>query len=165
MPITNLTPFSTLKRGEVFIETGCAGGDGIRAALGVGFKSVISIELDHVCVELARVRFAAAPVTILHGDSVRILPQVLAELEEPATIWLDAHPKGGSPVLVELRLLAMSHIRCHTILIDDRRLMHGEWRDVTEGAVRQALLEVNPQYTISTVGGYIPDDIIVAQAL
>lgn len=162
MPITKET-LAPLKKGRVFVETGCLEGAGIQAALDVGFSSIISIELDLRNVWRAQNRFQHKPVTILHGDSVAVLPSVLNELDEPCTFWLDAHSDYFSPVLTELRLIADRGIKNHTILIDDRRLMYGTWSNMTEDAVRSALLAINPDYVITLVDGYEPNDIIVAQ--
>lgn len=169
MPIS---PFvlKDLKLGRVFVETGCYEGAGIAAALAAGFEEVVSIELDSSSALRASALFAGKPVTVLHGDTVKLLPGVLAGLTEPATFWLDAHPVGWSPVIGELVAMADTPIRNHTILIDDRRLMHGPqypagWVTPSEEEVCRALLKINPAYKISFVNGFIPDDIIVAQVL
>ncbi len=161
MPIT-VAVLKGLKRGSLFVETGCEIGEGIAAALEAGFEKVISIELDEFNALHAQLRFGRQPVTVIRGDTVDMLPKVLAELKEPATFWLDAHGTF-SPVLEELQHIAASGIKEHTILIDDRRLMAHPWP--TEEKVREALLQVNPLYAISYANGFVPDDIIVAQAL
>lgn len=166
MPISSAV-LKKLKRGCVFIETGTYEGDGIATALDVGFEKVISIELDADSVRRARARFVGKPVTILYGDTAKLLPDVLADLCEPATFWLDAHPVGWSPVMAELAAMAVANIREHTILVDDRRLMtmfHPDgWFTPSEKAVLEALLQINPAYEISFVDGFVPDDIIVAR--
>jgi hypothetical protein len=169
MPIS---PFvlKDLKLGRVFVETGCYEGAGIAAALAAGFEKVISIELDRRSASRASALFAEKPVSVLHGDTVKLLPAVLETLTEPATFWLDAHPVGWSPVIGELNAMAISAIKNHTILIDDRRLMHGPqypdgWITPSEEEVCRALMHINPAYKISFAHGHIPDDIIVAQIL
>lgn len=160
-----------LKRGNTFIETGCDLGDGIAAALGAGFEKIISIEINPGSVAHAEKRFAGrSEVTILQGDTIKVLPGVVAELREPVTFWLDAHPATWSPVLQELAVIAASAIKEHTILIDDRRMMIGPGHSLCfftplEHEVHEALLRLNPKYHITYADGFIPNDIIVARAL
>lgn len=153
------------KAGEWFIETGCDAGEGIQAALDAGFEAVLSIELDMGKVTVARSRFAKEhrPVTILHGDTSLMLPIVLAEVSQRSTFWLDGHSDKHSPVLEELAAFCAHPIKDHTILIDDRRLMHGHWGAVMENRVRAAILAINPGYVISLDHGIVANDIIVAK--
>lgn len=158
-----------LKRGRIFIETGCLHGEGIAAALAAGFEKIVSIEIDRVNVLYAQNRFQRKPVVIICGDTVEVLPGVLSGLTETATFWLDAHPPTSSPVIAELAAIAATDIKNHTILIDDRRLMQdpslpGSFTTPLESEVRAALLQINPAYKISFADGYVPNDIIVAQA-
>jgi hypothetical protein len=163
LPITSET-LQRHKTGPWFIETGCENGNGVQAALDAGFDAVVSIEVKHKSVEHAKKRFAGLPVTIMLGSSPLLLPQVLREVKQPVTFWLDAHPENWSPVLQELAAFRDHPIKTHTILIDDRRLMHGAWKEITEDKVRAALLAVNPEYIISLDYGVTDDDIIVATA-
>lgn len=164
MPITA----ETLKRhktGPWFIETGCEDGNGIQAALDAGFDAVLSLELNLSSVNRVRKRFAneRRPVTIVHGDSAMLLPGVLEQIKQPVTFWLDAHPENWSPVLMELAAFRAHPIKTHTILIDDRRLMQGAWKEITEDKVRAALLAINPNYVLSLDLGVVKDDVVVAK--
>lgn len=163
MPISAET-LKRYKKGSVFVETGCDRGEGIAAALEAGFETIISIELSLASVENARNRFRGQPVTVLWGGSAQTLTAVLNDLDEPATFWLDAHPDDSSPIIAELAVFAQYPLNTHTILVDDRRLMHGAWNNVREDDVRAALLRVNPLYKISTAPGIVADDVIVAEA-
>jgi len=164
MPITADT-LRKHKTGPWFIETGCEHGNGIQAALDAGFSAVLSIELSQSSVKRAQERFLGKPVTIVCGSSAILLPESLKDINFPVTFWLDAHPENWSPVLLELDALRRHHIRTHTILIDDRRLMHGAWKEITEDKVRAALLAVNPDYEITLDYGVQEDDIIVAKVV
>lgn len=164
MPITAET-FKKFKKGNVCIETGCLYGDGIQAALDAGFEHVISIELSSECVKRARRRFHDRPVTIIEGDTLQRLPAVLTMIEEPLTLWLDAHPEDSSPILSELALIEQHSVKRHTLLIDDRRMMGKEWGSVTEELVYDAIRKINEQYVITLADGFVPDDIVVAQVL
>jgi hypothetical protein len=89
---------------------------------------------------------------------------LLTSIFEPVVFWLDAHPTCSSPILDELAVIAQHPIKTHTILIDDRRLMQGWWRNVHEIQVLHALKAINPAYKIRYIDGHEPDDIIVAEA-
>jgi hypothetical protein len=164
MPITaeTLKQFDTSR---AFIETGLDRGDGVRAALAAGFRRIVSIELSQDSVDVCEEAFVGKPVTLLQGDTVVQLKALLTSLFEPAVFWLDAHPNDSSPILEELAALKNHHIKTHTILIDDRRLMQGDtWKNVHEIQVLQALKDINPNYKIWYVDGHVPEDIIVAVA-
>lgn len=117
---------------HVFVETGTFRGDMVEA-MRTHCTRIISIELDPARFEAASARFAGCTnVTILHGDSGKVLSDVVAELTEPALFWLDGHYSGpgtargeaDTPILAEL-----SHVldaaAGHTILVDDARLFDG----------------------------------------
>jgi hypothetical protein len=119
---------------EVFVETGTYLGDTTSALKG-DFSRIVSIELSDALYERARRRFAGTEhVTIMHGDSGKILPQVVAGLAEPALFWLDGHYSAGitargekeTPVFEELEAVLDSPVaKSHVILIDDVRLFNG----------------------------------------
>jgi hypothetical protein len=104
------------------------------------------------------------------GDSKKVLPELLSKIDEPVTIFLDAHYSGGStafgeeevPLLYELEILKK---RKHNdiIIIDDCRLlgktgqcgcgpnhpvyptMTYDWTNITEDKIKSLLKE---EYTI-----------------
>ena len=77
------------------IETGTYLGDTVEATKGA-FDRVWSVEIDSGLYEAAVRRFAAdIHVTIIHGDSARILPGILAQEVGPRVFWLDGHFSGG----------------------------------------------------------------------
>lgn len=114
---------------RVFIETGTAGGDTPAALMG-DFERLYTIEVGRGVYEAARKRFAGTNVTCLCGDSGQRLGNVLAEVDEPALLWLDGHYCGGdraekdTPILEELATIFATGVR-HVILIDDARLFEG----------------------------------------
>jgi len=163
MPVTTETP-KKFKRGSLYLETGFEYGHSAQAALDAGFEDVISIEMSTLYVLDGKKRFHGRPVIIHLSDSVNGLRRVLPTVLEPATIYLDAHPNTSSPILDELAVIKEYGIKDHTILVDDRRLMHGIWNNVVEEQVHAALLAINPSYEILLVEGHVPEDIIVARA-
>lgn len=149
-----------------FVETGAGTGHGIKTALAVGFERIVSIEFDPDIHGKIERKFASEPkVEVLHGDSAKLLPEVLATINEPATIWLDAHGKTGDttpdlsmkPLLAELDAIAAHPIKTHTILIDDWDLVVREKvaPHLTEESVREKLAAINPDYKLSRVDGWI----------
>ena len=98
------------------------------------FRHVYSIELDEDLHRRAAQRFAACKdVAILQGDSGQVLPQLLANIAEPALFWLDGHysaditAKGEkeTPIMKELGNISRHPVKQHVILIDDARCFDG----------------------------------------
>lgn len=152
----------------VLVETGTWHGDGVQAALEAGFGHVYSIELSYELFARACDRFADNPrVTLLHGQSDERLPEVLNQLDGPATFWLDAHYSSGDtahgttfcPILDELDLIAHHPVKTHTLLIDDLRLFgpDGEFGVAIEQVV-DGVRAINYGYRVTFDG-----DVVVAE--
>jgi hypothetical protein len=118
---------------EVFIETGTYLGHTVEAVAPLVSRA-ISIEIDKDLADKARHRLAASKnVTILHGDSAKILPDLVRDLDRPAVFWLDGHYSSGvtggdpdePPILRELDCVLSQQDQEHVILIDDARLFTG----------------------------------------
>jgi hypothetical protein len=112
---------------RVLVETGTYKADTVRALRGQ-FHEIHSIEIDERLYANAQRRCRRQPNARLHlGNSAEILPQIMAELREPALFWLDAHYSGrstggigGHPLLDELdTCLRVS--AGHVVLVDDVR--------------------------------------------
>ncbi len=111
------------------VETGTYLGDTIEATR-AAFERVWSIELDDSLFEAATRRFNTAEnVTIIHGDSARLLPEVLAKVNGPTLFWLDGHFSGGmtargdtdTPIGAELQAVLARPGMDDVVLIDDAR--------------------------------------------
>lgn len=129
-----LKAYAEVYRTPVLVETGTYLGDMIQATRGQ-FETVFSIELDPTLQRRAAAMWARDPaVHILLGDSVMVLPAVLAQLDGNALFWLDAHFSGGltagsgrpAPVLEEVRLILQRDSPGDVILIDDARCLIGD---------------------------------------
>ena len=121
---------------HVAIETGTFLGD-TTAFLAERCDRVTTIELDPGLAARARERFShRVGVTVLEGDSGKLLEGVLADVEEPALFWLDGHFSGmhegvqtargetDTPLRSELEtIVAWPHAPASTILIDDARML------------------------------------------
>ncbi|BCL16663.1 hypothetical protein GCM10017556_44020 [Micromonospora sagamiensis] len=151
---------------QVFIETGTFHGESLEYAARLPFDRIHSIELSPQLHRAAADRFAYDNrITVHHGDSARVLPEVLAGLHEPALIWLDAHycfldsARGpvDCPLLEEVEAI-VAHERAagleHIVLIDDYHIFgtspsspwlvgdditfvpEADWSDITPERVR-----------------------------
>lgn len=116
---------------KVFVETGSCFGRSIEIALKLGYTDIRSVEAAkdryEACVEL----FKGNPaVRLWHGESVATLPEMIADLTQPAVFFLDAHPSGEGSfgdktgcqtdiLKAELQIIAAHPVKEHVILIDD----------------------------------------------
>jgi len=119
---------------KVFIESGTYLGDMVYAVRGV-FEKIYSIELSEKLYERTKAKFLKySHISILHGDSAKVIAEVLDQIKEPCLFWLDGHYSGGitvkgeldTPISQELKHIFNHPIKDHVILIDDARLFTGE---------------------------------------
>lgn len=125
---------------DKFIETGTSTGD-TTAALYSFFKQLFTIELHYDTYLQAVMRFIDDPkVTVIQGDSDKVLQRLLRHTEGPFVFWLDAHENGlgtghagPCPVMHELKHIMYSPAQ-HIILIDDARYFGVEpgWPTIEE---------------------------------
>lgn len=114
---------------NTWIETGSCFGRSITEAVELGFSDIRSVEAKPEryaeCVKL----FSGNPgVKLWLGESVKMLPEMLAGVNHPALFWLDAHPSGEDSynignqsqiLMLELAMISNHPISGHVILIDD----------------------------------------------
>lgn len=143
---------------EALVETGTFKGDMV-AAMMDDFSALYSIELANHFFEQAAQRFCdKQKVTILQGDSGRVLEELVPKLEGPTLFWLDGHYSSGNtargdkdtPVMEELgHIFAREDLRC-AILIDDARCFTGESDQEypTLDEVRAFVAERRPDWTV-----------------
>lgn len=112
---------------RVFIETGTADG-GTPLALHGLFDRVYTIELSDVLYKKFSPQLSKVKnIVPLLGDSMKLLPDILAEVNRSCVFWLDGHFCGGArgekdtPVADELESIFATGIP-HCILVDDARL-------------------------------------------
>jgi len=120
---------------EIFIETGTYLGNGIKWALNRGYKKIYSIELINPYYNDAKNKFQENnEVIIINGNSTRVLPELIKNINKPITFWLDAHymkrdpiqqiiPEElrKTPIIDELKAIRGHHLKNHIIMIDDIR--------------------------------------------
>lgn len=143
-----------------YIETGTYLGDGIKCVIN-NYDTIHSIELSEKWYEHNVEQFKNNKnVKMYLGDSKTILHELLKNINEPVTIYLDAHYSGGTtafgdeetPLLHELNILKNREYN-DIIIIDDCRLlgksgicgcepnhpvypsMNFDWTDITENKI------------------------------
>ena len=118
---------------NILVETGTYLGEMV-AAQRKNFNTIYSIELGVALYKKAKAKFKNNKnVIILQGDSGKVLPHVLSEINEPAIFWLDGHYSAGitakgdkeCPIFEELDAIFHSRKFNHIILIDDARCFTG----------------------------------------
>ena len=148
---------------RVFVETGTYLGDMVFATKDI-FERIYSIELSNELCEQARKRFSKDKhISILLGDSGKVLPQVLSDVHEPCLFWLDAHYSEGitargekeTPILDEIGCVLSHPMEDHIILIDDARLFTGNNDYPTLNELRELVADKFHHYIF-----VVEDDII-----
>jgi hypothetical protein len=117
---------------RALVETGTYYGEMV-AAMRRHVERIYSIELDPTLARRAAGKFARWPhITILEGDSARLLPELLAAITEPTLFWLDAGYYGWAGfsgetgrLAAELDAILRHPVRGHVVLIDDARGLDG----------------------------------------
>ena len=139
----------------VFIETGTYMGDGVREALKCGFSEIYSIEIDPNRYLNCKKMFSENKnVTIILGDSGKVLPELLKKINKKITFWMDAHYCGDGaligdkwcPLKEEFNAIKNHSIKEHTLLVDDWRCMNNthidySWKDQQKKKYNQNTLE------------------------
>ncbi len=170
MPLTNEI-LEKYGRGTTFIETGTHKGHGVETALEVGFEKVISIEISNDWINTAKSRpvisraIDKGKVQIIKGNSAKKLWEVLRNIKEPSTLWLDAHTRSQSVIIKELKSIIQERHSQHTILIDDVDVMgnsnHRWGYNVRIKRIEKMLRRINSDYNIFYVSGERYRDILV----
>lgn len=180
---TNL--FKSFNKNKIFIETGSMLGNGIQQALDAGYEKIISIEYSEYHANFCTNRFAWSPkVKIVNGDSSKILYDVIKNIDEPITFWLDAHYSGcgdysnfvatacgtnESSLMEELEQIKQHRLNTHTILIDDIRCWVKNTKTLPEVPnliqfdktdLENMLKNINPNYSIEYYDGWVQNDIM-----
>jgi len=139
---------------DTLIETGTYLGRMVSATRDT-FKEIFSIELDNELFKRAKKKFAKYPhIHIIHGDSEKMLPEMLSSINKPCLFWLDAHYSGGvtakgdieTPIAKELETIFKSPDRNHVILIDDAEDFVGKNDYPTIEWLKRYVLKYRPDW-------------------
>lgn len=173
-PLSDLTGYKL--DSAIFIESGSLYGDTIQRALDCGYNTVYSIEIDDGLYKLVKGRFDEqiknGKVKLYHGSTIDVLPNILKDIDEPVTFWLDAHLHNGdygvvhnAPVVEELSIISEHHVKSHLVMVDDMRIIRNtSWgRGNMEQTVLEKVKKINPDYDISYCNGINVNDVLVAK--
>lgn len=160
----------------IFVETGTFRGAGVEKALTTGFTKVISIEVkkefyDNCCRKFSN-EIKEGRVELIFGDSQYALAEVIRKLDRAATFWLDAHIHAGGkgekecPLYEEIESISQHHLKSHSILIDDLRIIKkpNAWggHNLTVEDLIEKIKLINPNYNIVFEDGVIENDVLAA---
>jgi hypothetical protein len=161
-------------KNDYFVETGTYQGDTLDIVINNGFKNIYSIELSDVFYYNCIKKFLKNQnVKLFKGNSRYDLHKIISNINSPITFWLDGHWSGVldvgcdkdilCPVIYELEQIRHHHIKTHTIMVDDIRLMDGNHFEVTKDQIEKKILEINPNYKIKYYNDdYAVNDVLVA---
>jgi len=168
---------------KIFIETGTYKGHTSRLASEFGYNKVYTIELQERLYNESLVNLddliKSNKVEALLGDSANILPDIFKNINEEATILLDAHIDGGNfisgttpnirqcPLYDELNIIKNHHINTHTIIVDDVRILGevGWGKEVVLDKIIEMIKTINKDYHIYYDDGEIPNDVLIAKII
>ncbi len=155
--------YASKYRVRIFIETGTYMGNMVFAVKNT-FDKIYSIELKEELYEKAKNRFLNNNhISILQGDSSKVLPEIIDHIKEPCLFWLDGHYSEGitakdekeTPILSELQHILNHSVKDHVILIDDARCFTGQNDYPTIEFMQDLIRSRFPDYVFE-----IKDDII-----
>jgi hypothetical protein len=165
---------------RILIETGSYRGDAIQAALDAGFSEVRSIDIDPENTKFCKYRFdliprpdqKPAPLKLWTGDSAVMLWDMIKDINEPITFWLDAHsqlfedePPSAHPfpLIMELDQIERHPIRTHTIIIDDILMMtHPDVTGWTKDGIEFLIWRINNAYKFKYVANPVKNNLLIA---
>jgi len=141
---------------EILVETGTYKGAMVEAQK-KRFRKIFSVELGVDLFNKAVKRFYNDKnVTIVQGDSGKVLPKILSEINEPALFWLDGHYSAGitskgekeCPIFEELDAIFSNKKFNHIILIDDARCFIGQGDYPAIAQLTEYIKSKNEKYQI-----------------
>jgi len=121
----------------VYLETGFFNGESALNAIDLGFKKVISIEINEDYVAKGRLKFhkhiSSGKLEIHLGDSKKILEKILKQYDDIKCIFLDAHTQSddlmiSAPLEEELRILK-KYNKDVFVIIDDFYQVKSSFKD------------------------------------
>ena len=144
---------------KTLVETGTYYGDMIDA-LKRDFEKIYSIELSDELHRQAVRRFARqANVELIHGDSGRVLQDLIERIKTPCLFWLDGHYSAGvtargekdTPIVEELSQIFSSSDIGHVIVVDDARCFGVEPGYPTDKELREFVKARRPNTRVAVV--------------
>jgi len=141
---------------DLFVETGTFYGQMVHAMVG-RFNKVVSIEIYEPLFRLNDLAFRPRKdVTIMLGDSAKVLSSIMLIKHESILFWLDGHYSGRgtgkgeqtSPIIEELNIILSKMPAKLCLVIDDLRLFVNEDGYPSKEQVVAILKEANSGFEI-----------------
>ena len=157
-----------------FIESGTYIGTGCEQAILANFKNIYSFEINPQYHTQAKQNLSKHPkVKLFLGDTTKLLWDVIKDINDQITFWLDGHyflpedvPMGQkvSTIEEELAIIAQHPVKTHIILIDDVRLWASDYK-IDKNKIAEIIKKNNSNYGITFETGHatLPNDILVAK--
>jgi hypothetical protein len=136
---------------EILVETGTHYGETIKN-LKNEFKEIHSIELSEklykMCLNIFKYDIN---INLYHGDSSKIIPEIIKNIEHNTVFWLDGHYSGGEtargevdcPLLQEIESISNDFNNQCLIIIDDFRLFgtntFEDWSNISIENIKEIL--------------------------
>lgn len=139
-----------------FVETGTYLGSTTKAVKDT-FSKIFTIELDKLLYKRAQQKFKKYPhITIIQGDSAKVVFKLLKKITAPTLFWLDAHYSKGitakgeveTPINEELNSIFNHKIKNHIILIDDVDVFTGKNNYPTIKGLRDKIIKLGLEYKL-----------------
>jgi hypothetical protein len=163
---------------EYYVETGVYRGDSIQQAIDSGsFKKILGLEIDYEMVRFCKDRFdlyrhPREELRVYESDTAIELGMHIRNVPSPITFFLDSHwqmvagtDKGRHPfpLLDELKQIETMRKGQDIIIIDDLLyLTHPDVTGWSKKKIIDALLKINPKYTIRITSNPIVDNLLIA---
>lgn len=147
---------------KTFIETGSFIGSTINGVKEY-FEDIHSIELSPKLFSICLGYFQYMNnIHLYNGESEKILPMILQNIDNPCVFWLDSHYSAGvtargttsSSLHAEIPAILGHHIKNHIILVDDTYDLFDADGYLSPGTIKKMILEKLPNYEV-TIEGYI----------
>jgi hypothetical protein len=162
---------------EWFVETGTYRSDAVAAALDAGFEHIRTIDIDPEAAVFCSNRLWLSKNTHLDikcftGDSALMLWDMIKDIKEPITFWLDSHsqlfedeiPNGNPfPLLKELEQIARHPVKTHTILIDDILILtHPDITGWNIANIISPITMINGLYRFKRIANPVKNNLLIA---
>ena len=164
----------------VLIETGSWMGYGIEAAQEVGFSQIYSIELSEKYWNICKNKFSNDDsVTCIFGDSSKMLPTLIEDIDKKILFYLDAHYDGGDTATSgggtgfglgcvlynELQAIKQHKRKDHIILIDDFRNIVNGVMGIDPAKLSDLVKDINEDYESYVLPKALTEDLICPDVL
>jgi len=141
---------------DLFVETGTFYGQMVNA-MKARFNKVVSIEIYEPLFKINDLAFKHTDhVTIMLGDSAKVLKTIMSWKNQSILFWLDGHYSGRgtgkgnqtSPIIEELDIILSNMPKKLCLVIDDLRLFVNEDGYPSKEEVVAILKAANPDFEI-----------------